>query len=297
MNVQVTTYLIDTGTSARKTLNYPIHYISLIYKRLVATITAIRCKRTNMSLNLKDKVVIVTGASSGIGATTATIFAREGANVVITGRNEANLNAVAEKCAKIGKKALAIKADVTKDNEAARVINKTIEKFGKVDVLVNNAGILRCSSILDTDVVAVFDEVMNTNLRSVVVLISQAAPHLIKTKGNIINVSSIAGSKQNPTHSAYCTSKAALNHFTRVIALELSGNGVRVNTVSPGPVETPIFETAGSGLSWDDLKAHTALGKITQPEEVGELIVYLASDKAGSITGSDYVIDCGCLIK
>lgn len=250
-----------------------------------------------MGLCLNDKVVIVTGASSGIGAATAIIFAREGANVVLTGRNEANLKDVAEKCAKNGKKALSIKADVTKDNEAADVISKTIAKFGKLDILVNNAGILKHSSILDPDVVSTFDEVMKTNLRSVVVLISQAAPHLMKTKGNVVNVSSIAGSTQLAKHSAYCTSKAALNHFSRVIASELADKGVRVNIVSPGPVETPIFETSKSELSFEDLRSLTALNQIAQPEDIGELIAFIASEKAGSITGSNYVIDCGYLIK
>lgn len=248
-------------------------------------------------MSLTNKVVIVTGASSGIGAATAIIFAREGANVVVTGRNEANLNAVAKKCRKAGKNALAIKADVTKDNEVADIVKKTIAHFGKLDILINNAGIFRFCSILDPNLVETYDTMFSTNMRPVVVLTSAAAPHLVETKGNIVNVSSVLGSMHLAGYSAYCASKAAMNHFSRVAASEFAETGVRVNTVSPGPVQTPLFESSGRDISWDHLKSLTAMNKVAQPEDIGELIAYIASDKASSITGSNYVIDCGSFMK
>lgn len=252
-------------------------------------------------MSFANKVVIVTGGSSGIGAATAVHFAKEGAQVAIVGRNETKLKDVAAQISKVGKTPLVIKADVA-TNEVRSIVKKTIEKFGKLDVLVNNAGLLRDAAILDENLEQVYDEVMNTNLRSIFILTSLAGPHLIKSKGNIVNISSVAALSTlkafAPTgKAAYCVSKAALNHFSRISAMELAPKGVRVNMVSPGPVETSILENAGQDSSWDTVKEFTALKILTQPEEVADLILYLASDKAKSITGGNYVIDGGFLVQ
>lgn len=244
-----------------------------------------------------NKVVIITGGSSGIGAATAVIFAKEGANVVIAGRNEANLKAVAEKCGQVGKPALVIKADITKDNCATEIIKKTIERYLKLDILVNNAGVFRYSSFMDSNYVETYDTVVNVNVRSMAVLSHLAVPYLVETKGNIVNVSSVMASMQLSGYTAYTSSKAAVNQFTKTAANELAEKGVRVNAVSPGPVQTHLFEEAGKELTWEFLRTLTALDKIAKPEEVGELIAYLASDKASSVTGSNFVIDCGTVIK
>uniref|UniRef100_A0A0K8W2L5 Putative oxidoreductase TM_0325 n=1 Tax=Bactrocera latifrons TaxID=174628 RepID=A0A0K8W2L5_BACLA len=142
-------------------------------------------------MNLAGKVVIVTGASSGIGAATAEAFAKQGSKVVLVGRNEANLKATEATCKAANSKAvlLSIVADVTVDAE--RIINSTIEKFGQLDVLVNNAGVDGKGSILDVGVEQ-FDRIINTNVRAVFLLTRYAAPHLVKTQGNIVNVSSLA---------------------------------------------------------------------------------------------------------
>ncbi|XP_035448838.2 3-oxoacyl-[acyl-carrier-protein] reductase FabG-like [Spodoptera frugiperda] len=248
-----------------------------------------------------NKVVLVTGGSSGIGAAAVKLFAKEGASVAFVGRNEAKLKEVASSCQQHGANVLVIRADVSKDEEANTIVQQTVDKFGKLDVLVNNAGIVRHASILEANLLKKFDEVMNTNLRSVVHLTNLAAPHLVKTKGNIVNVSSVVStSTKFPGIMCYSVSKAGLDHFTRAAALELARSGVRVNAVNPGPVETDII--SNSGLSEEQVRnanpaAMTVTGRSSDADEIGDLILYLASDKARSVTGSCFVIDNGYLLK
>ncbi|CAH0402588.1 unnamed protein product [Chilo suppressalis] len=249
-------------------------------------------------MSFNNKVVVVTGSSSGIGAATAVAFAKEGASVTIVGRNETKLSAVAAQCAADGNEPLVLKADVSKDEDCKRIIQSTIEKFGKIDVLVNNAGIAKFGSLTDGTLMKTYDEVMNTNLRAAVVLTSLATPHLIATKGNIVNISAIGGTfAPKPPFLTYCVTKAALNHFTKGAALELAPSGVRVNVISPGPVRTDIIENAGFPTNWDAFAAQTALGRVSEPEEIAELVMFLASDKAKAITGSNYVTDNGMMLK
>ncbi|XP_075984030.1 3-oxoacyl-[acyl-carrier-protein] reductase FabG-like [Anticarsia gemmatalis] len=242
----------------------------------------------------KNKVVIVTGATAGIGEVTAELFAKEGANVAVVGRNEAKLKEVVQKCSKYAE-AFGIKADISKDQDVDTIVKKTVDIFGKLDILVNNAGILREASVLDESFLDVFDEVLNVNTRAPARLTRHAIPHIIKTKGNIVNVSSVAAiCTTRPNFAAYRTSKAALNHFTRCCAYELGKYGVRVNTVSPGPVKTNIFDAVGSNA--DALVNETLLGRVSETQEIADIILYMASDKAKSITGSDYVIDNGIVL-
>ncbi|XP_045459455.1 3-oxoacyl-[acyl-carrier-protein] reductase FabG-like [Melitaea cinxia] len=247
-------------------------------------------------MSFKNKVVIVTGASSGIGAAAAKMFSDEGARVVMVGRNEKKLSAVAARCAS----PLVIRADVSKDDDAKRIINETVKKFGQIDVLVNNAGLtINNGGLLGSDMMETFDAIMNINLRAVVHLTSLAAPHLIKTKGNIVNVSSIAGTIApiGPGLAAYYVSKAGMNHFTVCAAAELGVHGVRVNTVSPGPVRTDFFENAKSAIDIDTLRPMTLLDRVSEPEEIADVILFLTSDRAKGITGSNYVNDNGMTIK
>ncbi|KAJ2939514.1 hypothetical protein O0L34_g6344 [Tuta absoluta] len=253
---------------------------------------------------LKDKVALVTGASSGIGAAIAEKFAEEGAKVAMVGRNQAKLANVAKQVEKKGAKPLVIVGDVTNEDDCRRILSETLKHFGKLDILVNNAGIGGSGSIVDEHAMQKFDQVMNTNLRSAVFMTHIAAPHLIETKGNIINMSSVAGKATFQSMSfTYGVSKAALDHFTRCTALELSAKGVRVNAINPGPVKSDIIANAGvtdsAAISaiQERMRSNTALGRIAEAEEVADLTVFLASDKARSITGSTYITDNGLLIK
>lgn len=252
-------------------------------------------------MSFADKVIIITGASSGIGAAAAVSFAKEGARVSLIARNEAKLNEVVKLCEQHGKKPLTIIADVAKDEEARTIVKRTVDHFGQLDVLVNNAGIARNVSVADENLMKYFDQVMNTNLRSVVLLTNQAAPHLVKTKGNVINISSVVAlTVPGKNYVSYAVSKAGLDHFTRCTALELAPYGVRVNGINPGPVKTDIATNAGAPnpeLVWEAFKASTALKRIGDSEEIADLILFLASDKAKSITGSSCLSDNGSLLK
>ncbi|XP_011179023.1 uncharacterized oxidoreductase TM_0325-like [Zeugodacus cucurbitae] len=248
-------------------------------------------------MSLAGKVVIVTGASTGIGATTAEYFAKLGAKVVLVGRNEAKLRSSAAACRLANKDAeqLILIADVTE--KAEYIIDSTIQKFGQLDVLVNNAGIFETGNILDVDVDQ-FDRILNTNLRSVFLLTKYAAPHLVKSQGNIVNVSSLAGLRSFKDVSVYCVSKAALDQFTRCIALDLASKNVRVNAVNPGAVATDIG--IRNGMTVEEYAAHLEKSKETYPlgrtgvtNEVADAIIFLASDSSSFITGATLPIDGG----
>ncbi|XP_026740481.1 uncharacterized protein LOC113502928 [Trichoplusia ni] len=250
-----------------------------------------------VTMSFADKVVLVTGGSSGIGAAAAVLFAKEGAAVAVVGRNRAKLDSVAQRCRELGARTLLITADIANDQEASTIVQKTIDEFGKLDVLINNAGITHLAGLQSTNIMESYDMVMNTNLRATVYITSLAVPHLISTKGNIINISSTLGKASNKRMLAYCVSKAGLDHFSKVIALELASSGVRVNTVRLGPVITDILENAGLPFTWDDLAKETPLGKVATADEAADMILFLASDKAKSVTGGEFTIDNGILIK
>jgi NAD(P)-dependent dehydrogenase (short-subunit alcohol dehydrogenase family) len=185
-------------------------------------------------MNFDGKVVIVTGASSGIGAQTARDFAKLGASLVLVGRQLENLKKVAEDCGN-SEKILMVQADVTVEDDTKRIIDETIKKFGKIDVLLNNAGVIENGTI-ETTSIEQYDRVMNTNMRSIYHLTMLAVPHLVKTEGNIVNISSVCGVRSFPGVLAYNISKAAVEQFTKCVALELAPKKVRCNSVAPGKV-------------------------------------------------------------
>lgn len=251
-------------------------------------------------MNFDGKVVLITGASSGIGEGTAKYLAKLGASLALTGRNVDNLNKVGAACEAAdpnGKKPLLLVADVTKVEDNKRVIEDVIAKYGRLDVLVNNAGIIGNGSIEDTSLEQ-YDEIMNTNVRAVYHLTMLAVPHLVQSKGNIVNLSSVAGSRSFPGILAYGMSKAAIDQFTRCTALELAPKQVRVNAVNPGVIVTDIHKRGGMSEEayaafLEKCKQTHALGRPGTPEEVAATIAFLASDAASFITGVTINVDGG----
>lgn len=241
------------------------------------------------------KVAFVTGATSGIGRACVLAFANAGAKVACVGRNESALQALSDEVA--SGEILTIKADLSVDNQADQAIGRALEVFGGLDVLVNAAGHINSGTIESTTLKA-WDEMLDVNVRAVFRLMQAALPSLIERRGNIVNVSSVTGLRAFPGVLAYCVSKAALDQLTRCSALELAAKGVRVNAVNPGVVVTEIHKRGGMN---DD--AYTAflehskqthpLGRVGQPDEIAELVMFLASKKAAWVTGATYSIDGG----
>ncbi len=246
---------------------------------------------------MQGKVVIVTGASSGIGRASAAMFAERGATVVAVGRKEKELKQLVADAKDHEGTIRAHLADVLEDSNLERVVADTVQKHKRIDVLVNSAGIIKNGTIENTPLDD-WDRMMDINLRSVFMLTQRCLPHLIATKGNIVNVSSVAGTRAFPNVLAYCVSKAAIDQFTRCSALELGAKGVRVNAVNPGVVVTNLHKRGGmEDEAYKKFLEHSTethpIGRVGKPEEVAELICFLASAKAGWITGATYAIDGG----
>lgn len=249
---------------------------------------------------LDGKVAVITGASSGIGQATAVHFASLGSWLVLTGRRKDALDNVAKLCHDKGvpkDKVLVVVGDVCKEDNVAAIVNETLEHFGKIDILVNSAGILKNGSTENTPLSA-YDELMNVNLRSVFYMMQLAIPHLKKTKGTIVNVSSVTGLRAFPNVVAYNISKAGLDQLTRTAALELAADGVRVNAVNPGVIVTEVHKRGGMtdadyAKFLEHCKTTHAMGRVGTADEVARAIAFLASDDSSFITGQTLAIDGG----
>ncbi|OWF49613.1 uncharacterized protein LOC110451477 [Mizuhopecten yessoensis] len=250
--------------------------------------------------SLADKVVIITGASSGIGASTCVLLSQYNPKLVLTSRNVNNLDKVAKQCQDKGlspDRVLVVQCDVDKESDLRNLVDQTLSKFGQIDVLVNNAGSSVYRSIMDTTL-DMFDQTVRTNLRAPFYLSQLCIPHLIKTQGNIVNVSSISSTKAFPTAIAYCMAKAGLDHLTRTLAVDLAEKKVRVNSVNPGVIVTNFQKNAGMA---DDKyekyierqKTLQPLGGAGDPEEVAKAIQFLASNDSSFITGQLLFVDGG----
>ncbi|XP_053969823.1 3-oxoacyl-[acyl-carrier-protein] reductase FabG-like [Anastrepha ludens] len=249
-------------------------------------------------LDFKNKVIIITGANSGIGAATAMEFAKWGGLLTVVGHNKASLREVADKVIDVHEHSpLIVHADMTKQEEVRHIVDKTMATYGRIDVLVNNASVVEIGNI-ETTTMDQYDRVMDINIRAVFQLTSLAVPHLIDTKGCIVNVSSISGIRSFPGILAYNISKAALDQFTRCIALELRPKGVRCNSVNP----SVIIKDVQKSDSMDDEEYEAILeqsmithasGRAGLEEEVAGVIAFLASSMASFITGATLPVDDG----
>jgi NAD(P)-dependent dehydrogenase (short-subunit alcohol dehydrogenase family) len=242
-------------------------------------------------MRFEGKVAVVSGATSGIGQATALGLAGEGARVAAIGRN-------ADVLASLEAGGLrAYRADLSDETARTETVARILEDFGGVDVLVNAAGIIASGSI-ETTTLDAYDEMMNINVRAVLHMSQLCLDSIVERKGNIVNVSSVTGLRAFPGVLAYCISKSAVDQFTRCAALELAPRGVRVNAVNPGVVGTNLHRRSGMDDTTYDAftersKSTHPLGRIGTPGEIRDLIMFLASDQAGWITGVTYSIDGG----
>ena len=247
---------------------------------------------------VQDKVAIVTGGAGGLGSAEALLLGKEGATVIVTDVDQAAVESVAAEIAKSGGKALAIKHDVTRESEWGKVIDRALEEFGRLDVLVNNAGVIIYKTIEDTSL-AEWQWLMRVNLDGVFLGTKAAIAAMKKTGGgSIVNIASVAGLIGNPDASAYHASKGGVRSFSRAAAIECSqagyGYNIRVNSIYPGVIETKMADD----LKLDESKYRTALswhamGHFGEPQDVAYGVLYLASDESKFLTGSELVIDGG----
>ncbi len=242
---------------------------------------------------LEGKVAVITGGNSGIGLATAKEFAREGAKVVISGRDEKTLT---QAKSEIDGEVLAIRADVAELSEIDKLYAAVRERFGKIDVLFVNAGI-GLFKPLETVTEADFDLQMNVNLKGAYFTIQKALP-LFNDNGSIVLNTSINAHIGMPNSSIYAASKAAVISFARTISAELVGRGIRVNALSPGPIQTPIFERLGlppeqlEGIV-ENIKNQVPLGRFGEPEEIAKAALFLASTDSSFILGTEIIADGG----
>ncbi|KAI6182282.1 Oxidoreductase, short chain dehydrogenase/reductase family protein [Aphelenchoides bicaudatus] len=243
-------------------------------------------------------VAIITGASSGIGKAAALEFAKHKYSLSLSGRDEKSLLASLQECEKAGApKVIVTIGDLREEKNAKELIEHTLKEFGKINCLVNAAGILVNGTVLETSLTE-YDKQFDVNVRSVIQLTRLAIPLLTKSKGTIVNVSSVTGPCAFPGVTYYCMSKAALDQFTKCLALELASTGVRVNSVNPGVIVTNVHTRAGmDDKTYKEFlergKQTHALGRVGRSEEVAKSIYFLGSEDSSFTTGQMLFVDGG----
>jgi NAD(P)-dependent dehydrogenase (short-subunit alcohol dehydrogenase family) len=245
--------------------------------------------------SLKDKVAIITGASSGIGQATAILFSKYGCKLAISGRNKERLDETVKKLhSNSSDDYVTFIGDIVDRNFQKQLVDGTIEKFGKLDILINNAGVFHFGNIFDTTEED-YDDMHNTNLKAKIFLTQLCVPHLIVTKGVIVNNASVSAIKGLTDVVTYGALKAGLCQFTKHCAFELASKGVRVNAICPGFVDTPLHHTE-RGLNnafREGVKNAHPIGRFATSEEMANTIGYLASDMSSFSTGTILLADGG----
>jgi NAD(P)-dependent dehydrogenase (short-subunit alcohol dehydrogenase family) len=249
-------------------------------------------------MRLKHKVALITGATSGIGEATAILFAQEGAKVTITGRNEKRGHAVVERIVKEGGKAIFIRADVRKAEECRHAVKETLRVFDRLDILFKNAGVFYPHTTLDCTEEE-WDLQMDVNLKGTFLMAKAALPGMVEQgRGVIINNSSGWGIAGGDAAVAYCASKGGVVLLTKAMAIDHGRQGIRVNCLCPGDVDTPMLseDARRRGLKWEDYLAGCAdrpLGRIGTADEIAKAALFLASDDSSFMTGAALVVDGG----
>lgn len=254
-----------------------------------------------MSKKLQDKIAIVTGATSGMGAAIAKLFAAEGAKVVVNGRNEERGNQVVSDIRKNNGEATFVQSDISTEEGNMHLYQKTINTYGGLDVVVSNAGFLGLGSITEVSI-DTWHETINTNLNSIFYLFRLAIPEMMKRgSGNLIVNGSIAAFKSFPNHAAYCASKGALVPLIKQIALDY-GPKIRANLICPGPIDTPLIWNSAKAFpdpdkAVEDAAKATLLQRLGTPEDVAKAALFLASEDSSFITGTSITVDGGIMTK
>ncbi len=249
-------------------------------------------------MKLEGKVALISGGNSGIGRATAALFAKEGAAVVLTGRNQERGEQVARGISEAGGQALFLRADVRVADECRQVVEQTLERFGRLDVLFNNAGVFHPKTVPDCTEQE-WDETIDSSLKGAFLMSKYALPSMIaRGSGSIIHTSSGWGIQGGDHAAAYCAAKGGLIVMAKAMAIDHGPDGVRVNCVCPGDVETPMLvDDAGKrGMSWEDYLAGASdrpLGRIGTAEEIARAVLFLASDDSSFVTGESLVVDGG----
>jgi NAD(P)-dependent dehydrogenase (short-subunit alcohol dehydrogenase family) len=249
-------------------------------------------------MRLRDKAALITGGTSGIGEATSVLFAKEGAKVAITGRNQQRGTAVVDRIKHIGGHAIFLRADVSLASDCQRAVDQTLEAFGRLDILFNNAGVFYPQTALECSEKE-WDEQIDVNLKGTFLMSKFALPSMIaQGHGVIINNSSGWGIVGGDHAVAYCASKGGVVLMTKAIAIDHGRQGIRVNCICPGDVETPMLPADAKmrGLSWqsylEDCKKRP-MGRIGTPEEIAKAALFLASDDSSFMTGAALVVDGG----
>lgn len=241
---------------------------------------------------VEGKIALIIGATSGIGKATATLLAKEGAQVIFTGRREGVGKKVEEEIATQGGQVEFFRCDATDEEECKALVDHVVKKYGRIDVLHNNAGILIDADFLNIDLKNNFDRTMNTNLRSQIAMMQLVLPVMLKQgKGSVINTASVGGIITMPMNIPYSASKAAIIHITRTLAKTYAKDGIRFNAVCPGLTYSEMVEP---GNDFDNaVLPGVPMGRGAQPEEIANGILFLASDESSYFTGQALVIDGG----
>ena len=252
-----------------------------------------------MEARLRDKVAIVTGGGTGIGEAVCRKFAREGAKVVVNGLPGDPIDDVVSAINEEGGKAISFAGDISDDAQARKCVDTTIERFGQLNVLINNAGVLLVGAMTDATPVDKFDEQIRCNIRSAFLMTKYALPHLRKSKGNIISAGSEAGINGEVGATSYGGTKGFLHAFMCGVAVEQAQFGVRANCICPGPIDTAWTHKETGAVNEEQEKgliAATPLGRRGTPEEVANVYAFLASDEASYVTGALWLVDGGITV-